>query len=271
MTQAATNAPEVSFRGAGLRIGDTDILHDVSFEAAPGQQIALIGPSGAGKTTLLRLCAGVLWPGAGEVEVLGRTIGNLDPHQLCKLRKEIGFLRQSDNLIPGLRVCHNVLMGNLGRWSILRSLVSLFWPQDLAAARAALGRVELGDRLWSLPGALSGGEQQRVAIARLLVQQPRLLLADEPVSSLDIRLGRDVVRLLSALARERGSTLLVSLHTLDLLREGFDRVIALRQGRVHWQGRPDQLTRGLLKEVYGAEYQALHLDELELDGNGAAP
>ncbi len=257
-------APAVEFRAVDKQIGDTLLLSAIDFAVASGEQVAIIGPSGAGKTTLLRLCAGVLWPTRGHVIVLGKTTGGLGSSSLCRLRKQVGFLYQQDNLIPGLRIAHNVLMGNLGRWSVLRSLWSLFWPQDLGPAHKALQRVEMGDKLWAMPGELSGGEQQRVAIARVLVQDPKVLLCDEPVSSLDIRLGRDVVRLITGICREKGTTLIVSLHTLELLREGFDRIVALRGGRLVWQGRPDQITRELLKDVYGAEYQALHLDELPI-------
>ena len=262
------NAPAVEFRAVDKQIDDQLLLSGIDLAIAPGEQVAVIGPSGAGKTTLLRLCAGVLWPSAGHVIVLGRTTGGLGSRSLCSLRKQVGFLYQQDNLIPGLRVAHNVLMGHLGRWSVLRSLWSLFWPQNLRTAETALARVELGNKLWALPGELSGGEQQRVAIARVLVQDPKLLLCDEPVASLDIRLGREVVRLITGICREKGTTLIVSLHTLELLREGFDRIVALRGGRLVWQGRPDQITREILKDVYGTEYQALHLDELPIAGGG---
>jgi len=268
-TTASTAAPAIEFRRASVQIGDRLLLADIDLQIAPGEQVAVLGASGAGKTTLLRLCGGVLWPSQGHVLVLGHATGALGGGALCKLRKRIGFLYQQDNLIPGLRVAHNVLMGNLGRWSLWRAFTSLLFPRQLRAAHAALQRVELGDKLWSLPGELSGGEQQRVAIARLLVQQPEVLLCDEPVSALDVRLGRDIVRLLSSLSRERGTTLVVALHTLELLREGFDRVIALRDGRLVWQGTPRQLTRQLLQDVYGAEYRALHLDEVPLDGASA--
>jgi phosphonate transport system ATP-binding protein len=259
-------AAAIEFRSVSKQIGDKLLLADVEFTVQRGEQVAIIGPSGAGKTTLLRTCAGVLWPSRGHVVVLGHATGGLGSRALCKLRKQVGFLYQQDNLIPGLRTAHNVLMGNLGRWSVLRAFWSLFFAQDLDKAHAALQRVELGDKLWALPGELSGGEQQRVAVARILVQDPKVLLCDEPVSALDIRLGRDVVRLISGICRERGTTLLVSLHTLELLREGFDRILALRDGRLVWQGPPSQLTRQILKDVYGTEYQALHLDELQLDG-----
>lgn len=274
MSAATGPEPAIEFRSVDEQIGSKLLLAGIDLAIAPGEQVAIIGPSGAGKTTLLRLCAGVLWPSRGHVVVLGQATGGLGPRALCRLRKQVGFLYQQDNLIPGLRIAHNVLMGNLGRWSLGRSLWSLLWPQDVGRAHAALQRVELGDKLWALPGELSGGEQQRVAIARLLVQDPKVLLCDEPVSALDIRLGREVVQLITSICRERGTTLVVSLHTLELLREGFDRVVALRGGRVVWQGRPGQITRALLQDVYGAEYRALHLDELALDGgpaDGRAP
>ncbi len=260
----AGDAPAIEFRAGSKQIGDKVLLADIDLRVAPGEQVAVIGPSGAGKTTLLRLCGGVLWPTRGEVVVLGHATGSLGARALCKLRKQVGFLYQQDNLVPGLRVAHNVLMGKLGKWSLLRALWSLFVPQQVGDAHRALQRVELGDKLWALPDELSGGEQQRVAIARLLVQNPKVLLCDEPVSALDIRLGRDIVKLITSISRERGTTLVVSLHTLELLREGFDRVVALRAGRIVWQGPPDRLTRELLRDVYGTEYQALHLDELPI-------
>lgn len=260
--------PDVDLRAVEKRIGDKYLLADLTLQVAPGELVALIGPSGAGKTTLLRLCAGVLWPSAGSVTVLGQRTDRLSGRALRRLRRRVGFLYQNDNLIPGLRVAHNVLMGNLGRWSLWRSMWSLLRPQQLEAAHAALQRVELGDRLWALPGQLSGGEQQRIAIARLLLQDPRVVLADEPVSALDLRLGRDVVRLLTRLGRERHATMIVSLHSLELLGEGFDRVVALRDGRLFWHGPPGQLTRDILRQVYGAEYRVLHLDEVPV-GEGS--
>ncbi len=260
---AAGPEPDLEFLGAEKRIGDKVLLGPLDLRVPRGQRVALIGPSGAGKTTLLRLIAGVLWPSAGTVRVLGMTTGQLRGRALANLRRQVGFLHQQDNLVPGLRVAHNVLMGRLGHWSLLRSLWSLVWPQQIEVAHAALQRVELGNRLWALPDELSGGEQQRVAIARLLVQAPRILLADEPVSALDIRLGRDVIRLLLGIAAGNTTTI-TSLHSLDLLAEGFDRVLALRGGRLVFDGPPSQLSRELLHEVYGAEYRTLNLDELNL-------
>jgi phosphonate transport system ATP-binding protein len=261
--------PDVEFVGVQKRIGDRVLLRDVALSVRRGERIALIGPSGAGKTTLLRLCGGVTWPSAGEVCVLGQRTGTLHGRSLCRLRKQIGFLHQHDNLVPGLRVAHNVLIGRLGQWSLWKALWSLLRPQDVDQATQALHRVELASRLWALPEELSGGEQQRVAIARLLLQAPRLVLADEPASSLDIRLGREIVQQLLALAG-KDTTVLVSLHALDLLQLPFDRVLALRDGAVVFDGPARAITRDLLRAVYGDEYHTLHLDEVELGQGGPA-
>ena len=256
--------PAFVAEGVCKRLGQTAVLADLSFRIEQGQHVAIIGPSGAGKTTLLRLLAAVLWPSTGAIQALGCHTSALRGRQLRAFRQRVGFLYQNDNLIPGLRVAHNVLMGRLGSWSLARSLLSLIWPQDVDRASKALAEVELGDKLWALPGTLSGGEQQRVAIARLLVQQSEAILADEPVSSLDIRLGREMILTLSRLAASRGATLVVSLHDLNMLGDHFDSILALRQGRLHWQGKPAQLTSALVREIYGAEYQSLRLDELNL-------
>lgn len=262
-THPASGA-SVIVQNASLAYGARRVLDDVSVSVAPGERLAIIGPSGAGKTTLFRLIAGLVKPNDGQVLTLGRDTSRLSGKRLRGLRREVGFLHQQDNLIPQLRVVHNVLMGRLGYWLLPRALCSLLWPQQIDLASAALDRVELADRLWSLPDELSGGQQQRVAVARLIVQQPRLILADEPVSALDLRLGQEIIGLLCELAQQHGTTLLINLHTLDLLQGNFDRVVALRDGRVFWQGAPAEISQQLLRELYGAEYRALHLDDLAL-------
>lgn len=254
--------PAVRLEDVAVRFGSTTVLAGLDIAVPAGQRVAVIGPSGAGKTTLFRAIAAILKPHEGRILTLGQDTARLRGRRLRELRADVGLIYQNDNLIPQLRVVHNVLMGRLGRWSLTRALLSLLWPQELERARAALAQVELAPRLWSMPGELSGGQQQRVAIARLMLQQPRLMLADEPVSQLDIRLGRDVIDLLATLATAEGATLMVNLHSLELLDTHFERVIALRGGRLLWDGPVADLDRPLLREIYGAEYRALELDAI---------
>lgn len=249
---------DVEFADVTFEIAGKKVLDGITLSIPRGQRVALIGPSGAGKTTLLRLVNGNAWPTRGRVEALGECTGQLAGRALQRFRRQIGFLHQQDNLVPQLRVAHNVLMGRLGSWSLWRALWSLVRPQELERAHAALLRVELGDRLWALPDELSGGEQQRVAIARLLLQEPHVVLADEPVSALDVRLGREVVlRLFELVQQDR--TLVVSLHSLGLLDAGFDRVIAMQSGRIVHDGDPSSLTRGDLESIYGAELAGIEV------------
>jgi phosphonate transport system ATP-binding protein len=268
-TPKTAGNPDCSLRGVIKAYAGRRVLDGISLELFAGQRVALIGPSGAGKTTLLRVIAGIIHPEEGQVVTLGIDTASLHGASLRRLRKQVGFLYQNDNLIPSLRVAHNVLLGKAADWSVARSLLSLLWPQEVDVAARALDRMELGHKLWALPGTLSGGEQQRVAIARLLVQQPKLTLADEPVSALDVRLGREIIRLLTTIATEQGSTLLASLHALDLLGPHFDRVIALRDGSVVWDGPPALITQRILRDVYGAEYESLKLSEITVGSAGA--
>jgi phosphonate transport system ATP-binding protein len=261
---ASEAADAFNLEGVSRSFGRHEVLRAVSLRIAQGERVAVIGPSGAGKTTLFRLLSAFLMPTRGSVRSLGFDTRALRGRRLRRLRREIGVIYQTENLVPHLRVVHNVLLGRLGHWWLGKALLSLFWPQQLQVARDALREVEIEDKVWALPGELSGGQQQRVAIARLLVQRPRAVLADEPVSQLDIRLGQEVIALLNKYARESGATLLVNLHTLDLLRGNFDRVIALREGAVFYDGPPEDLARDRLKELYGAEYRALHLDDVTL-------
>ncbi|MGM0622858.1 MAG: phosphonate ABC transporter ATP-binding protein [Campylobacterota bacterium] len=251
--------PAFTLENVSVYFGKTQVIKDLSFSIAHGEKVAIIGPSGAGKTTVFRLLSGVLQPSSGEVAILGHCSRNLRKATLKKVRKDIGVLYQNDNLIMQLRVVHNVLMGKLGHWSLAKAVMSLLIPQQLHLAKEALQEVELQEKLWSMPGELSGGQQQRVALARLLVQSPKVMLADEPVSALDIRLGRQIIELLSDFSQKLSNTMIVNLHTLELLEGNFDRVIALQNGKLFWQGTPKEIDKELLFDLYGSEYKALEI------------
>jgi phosphonate transport system ATP-binding protein len=225
-------------------------LRDIHLRIGAGERVALIGPSGAGKTTLFRLLNCTLRPTTGTLAI-GQTASTLlYGKQLRQVRRTIGTIYQQHNLVPRLRVMHNVLAGHLGRWSVLRSLLSLLHPFDLDTAATALQQVGLTDKIFQRTDQLSGGEQQRVAIARVLVQDPAIILADEPVASLDPALSESMVRLLLELARQRQKTLLISLHNVRLALEYFPRVVALQQGRLVFDGKSQDLSHTALQEIF---------------------
>ncbi len=210
------------------------MLAGVDLAIAPGEVVALVGPSGAGKTTLLRLLVGAVRPNAGRVVVDDVDLATTDPGTLRRARARLGFVHQDLALVPNVRVAQNVIAGKLGRRGFLASLRSMLLPSDadLEAAHALLARVGIGDKLFQRTDTLSGGQQQRVAIARALFQEPSALLADEPLASVDPARARALLELLVSLAAERGLTLVLSLHDVALARELVPRCVGLRDGRV---------------------------------------
>ena len=211
-----------------------------------------MGPSGAGKTTLLRILGAELRPSEGRVFVGGRALADVSGTELRALRVGVGFIHQDLRLIPNLRVLHNVLLGNLGRQSLPGSLRGLLAPPRAEVLRAheLLERVGIGEKLYERTDRLSGGEQQRVAVARALFQQPHALLADEPVASVDPARARATLELLTEPARETGLTLCVSLHDLELARALFPRLVGLRDGRVAFDRPTSEVADAELVELY---------------------
>lgn len=245
--------PVVRLQNAKLTFGQRSIFDGLDLEVAQGQTVALLGPSGVGKTSLLRVLSGSQPLDSGTVQVLGRDPYAIRGSALRALLMRIGHLYQNDALVPGLRCLHNVLIGRLGRWSLLRSLISLIWPQDIELARAALAKVGIADRMAAPIATLSGGERQRVALARLLIQDPELILADEPVAALDPHLAKEVIALLVGLAKTEGRCCIVTLHDIDMVGPYFDRVLALKDGRWFFDGRPDELDAAALAPLYVGE------------------
>jgi phosphonate transport system ATP-binding protein len=210
------------------------VLNEISLSIRRGEKIAVLGPSGAGKTTLFRTISGFLPILSGSIIVDGVEVNGLRGRRLRNLRSRVGVISQRHDLVDRLSVHQNVMAGALGRWTTVRALRFLLWPKpaELEEARCALSRVALERKLRSRTSDLSGGEHQRVAIARALIQQPLVLLADEPVASLDPILSGQILSLLCSLANENGFTFLCSLHQTDLAYEYFDRVIRIEAGKI---------------------------------------
>jgi phosphonate transport system ATP-binding protein len=228
-------------------------LSGVTLSAHEGERIAVIGPSGAGKTTLLRVLGAALRPTEGEVQVLGARPWQLPAAALKKLRARIGTVHQSPPIAPRLRVVTAVLSGRLGEWSVARALGSLFHPSDIAGAHEALARLSMQDRLFDRCDRLSGGQLQRVGIARALYQRPGLLLADEPVSALDPTLADAAIAQLVAQGESTRATLVASLHAVDLALRWFPRIVGMRNAQVMFDLPATQVTPAMLDALYASE------------------
>ncbi|MCA4918855.1 MAG: phosphonate ABC transporter ATP-binding protein [Roseomonas sp.] len=234
------------------RYGTTLALDDVSFVVDPGEFVALLGPSGAGKSTLFRCVTRLVAPDTGVVRVLGRDMSALGGQELRLARRDVGLIFQQFNLIGRLSAMDNVLAGRMGHASTLRVMLRQFTRADRQLALAALDRVGLLERAGQRADSLSGGQQQRVAIARVLAQQARLLLADEPVSSLDPQSAENVLSILRNIARETGIAVVCALHQVDLARRYADRVVALRGGRKLLDVSVNAFDQNAFQELYGA-------------------
>lgn len=227
-------------------------LRDITLSAAAGEAIAIVGPSGAGKTTLLRVLGAALRPTAGRVAVLDRNPWSLPGRELRQLRTEIGVAHQAPPLPLRQRVVTAVLAGRLGQWPVWKGLASLIYPVDIPGARAALDRLDLGERVFDRCDRLSGGQLQRVGLARVLYQQPQLVLADEPVSALDPALALQTVKVL-ATETARGATIVASLHAVDLALAVFPRIVGVRDGRIAFDRPAADVNEALLRELYASE------------------
>lgn len=243
----------LSFRSLSCSFGNKRAVNDVSFELPGGALVGIIGGSGAGKSTLLRSVNRMVDPSSGRIEWNGRDITALRGRELRAWRGSCAMIFQQFNLIERLDVLTNVLAGRLAHHGFVTSMLMRFSDAERAAALEALARLGLAEYALQLSGTLSGGQQQRVAIARALMQQPGIVLADEPVASLDPANALKVMDSLRAINREDGITVLVNLHHLDIARTYCDCIVAMREGRVVFQGTPAQLTEDLLATIYGSE------------------
>jgi phosphonate transport system ATP-binding protein len=231
----------------------TAALKGVSFRVDQPQVVTIIGPSGAGKSTLIRCINRLVEPTSGKIMLDGIDIRRLNRRELRKMRRRMGMIFQEYNLVERLTVMENLLSGRLGYVGFWKTYRRKFAPGDVAAAFELLDRVGLSGYQSTRADALSGGERQRVGISRALMQQPDLLLVDEPTASLDPKTSRQIMRLLVELAHERGTPALVNIHDVGLAQSFADRIIGLSAGQIVFDGSPQQLTAEVLTQIYGEE------------------
>ena len=239
----------IRIRGLDKRYGNFDALKNIDLDVAPGEFLVVLGPSGAGKSTLLRCINRLAEPSGGDIHIDGK-LAKSDGASLRQLRRQVAMIFQHYNVVPRLSVQKNVLTGRLGAMPAVLSWLQLFPRADLEIARECLRRVELQDKAELRTDTLSGGQKQRVGIARALAQQPKIILADEPVASLDPKTSRTVLNYLRQASRELGITVVCNLHQIDYAREFGERIVGVSGGRIVFEGGPQALTDDVLKRIY---------------------
>lgn len=236
--------------------GGVHALTNLNLEIADGQMMVVVGLSGAGKSTLIRAINGLVPLTDGDVTIDGVSVRNAKPKQLREIRSRIGMIFQTFNLVKRTSVLNNVLMGRFHDAGTLRSIVGWYKPEDVEIAMQSLERVGIVEKAYVRAANLSGGQQQRVGIARALAQQPNILLADEPVASLDPPTSHVVMRDLQRINREDGITTIVNLHFLDLAKVYGERIIGLRGGQLVYDGTGAQADENVFRDIYGRSLTA---------------
>ena len=247
-----SQAPLLAIDGLSKRFGSTVAIDDASFTVAAGEVVALLGRSGAGKSTLFRCLTQLARPDSGDVRIDGKSMIGLSPRALRKARQSIGFVFQQFNLIGRMSALENVLGGRIGHAPTWRVILRRFTVEDRRLALEALDGVGLLSRAYQRADSLSGGQQQRVAIARVIAQQCRVLLADEPVASLDPATSETVLEALRDAARRHGVAVLCSLHQTDLALRYADRIVAMQAGRIMLDRPAGAVSPAELDALYGA-------------------
>ena len=219
--------------------GADPALKDVSFSVGRGEIIGIAGPSGSGKTTLLNMISGLSKPSAGSIKISDKDIGKLKPGK--ELAALVGMIDQQYSIVPELNVINNVLAGNLGNWSLLKSLVSLIYPLEREKVSLMLKDLGIEDKINNKAAHLSGGEQQRVSIARLLIQNPMVVLADEPVSSLDPTRAEDIMQLIKSKLVTENRSVIITLHNTKLIQNYCSRLIGIKEHSVVFDVSSDHI------------------------------
>jgi phosphonate transport system ATP-binding protein len=236
--------------------GGVHALRELDLEIPDGQMLVVVGLSGAGKSTLIRAINGLVPLTSGDVIVDGVSVRTASARQLRELRSHIGMIFQTFNLVKRTSVINNVLMGRLHRTGTLRSLLGWYRSDDVELAMQALERVDIVEKAYVRAANLSGGQQQRVGIARALAQEPTILLADEPVASLDPPTSHVVMRDLQRINRELGITTIINLHFLDLAKVYGERIVGLRAGELVYDGTGAQADESVFRDIYGRSLTA---------------
>jgi phosphonate transport system ATP-binding protein len=262
----------LSIEGLSRRFGSKTAVDNVSLDIDSGRFVGVIGRSGAGKSTLLRMINRLERPSSGRVRFDGVDVTRLSGAALAAWRTRSAMIFQQFNLVDRLDVLTNVLIGRLNHTSVWRSVLQLWTEKDIALALSALEQLDVASLATQRADSLSGGQQQRVAIARALVQEPEILLADEPIASLDPRNTRIVMDALLRINRHYGITVICNLHSLEIARAYCDRLVGMASGRVVFDGAPSDLTDAVAQELYGMEAkEALGSARADAPAGAAAP
>ena len=239
----------IAIRGLTKRYGEFEALKGIDLDVGPGEFLVVLGPSGAGKSTLLRCINRLTEPTQGDIRIDGQLV-QPQGADLRALRRSVAMIFQHYNVVPRLSVLKNVLTGRLGSMPGPASWLQLFPRRDVEIARECLRRVELEDKADLRTDTLSGGQKQRVGIARALAQQPKVILADEPVASLDPKTSRTVLNYLKQASRELGITVVCNLHQIEYAREFGERIVGVSGGRIVFEGGPGALSDEVLHRIY---------------------
>ena len=233
-----------------VEYGNFRAIDNVSFTIKDGEFVAVIGSSGGGKSSLMKAINLLVKPKSGSIKIDDEEMTALSSRKLRMERRKIGFVFQDYNLIDRLSVIENVLTGRLGYKSSLKSLLGIFSKEEYENAEKALEKVGLSEKLFVRGDELSGGQKQRVAIAKALVQEPKIILADEPVASLDVNSSKIIMEYFKEINRVQGITVIINIHDVNIALKYADRVIALKKGKIVFDGKGSEITDDVLKRVY---------------------
>lgn len=258
----AEESPEIRIASLQKQYGAVEVLRGIDLTVERGEFVCLLGLSGAGKTTLIRCINGLVTPTAGDVFVGGTPLPKHGP-ELRRFRRRIGMVFQHFNLVGRLSAIQNVLTGISGKLSTARSVLGIYSAKDRSFALECLRRTGIERKADARSDTLSGGEKQRVAVARVLAQAPNVILADEPVSSVDLKIGRQILGLLQKIAKEDQITVVCNIHNVDMAKAFADRIIGMSNGVIVFDGRPSELDESALDRIYQSNVEALALDDAD--------